>query len=65
MYAERNFAENPFAGKDGPSESSWARDANDLGFKHVNFEVKKEEKDEIKEFKDLFSMGKKEFQTTT
>ena len=33
--------------------------------KHVNFDVKKEEKPDIAEFKDLFNMGKKEFTTTT
>ena len=47
MYAERNFAENPFGDKGGPSEAGWAKDANDLGFKHVNFDVKKEEKNDI------------------
>ena len=64
-YANQGISD-PFAnpGK-GPSEAGWERDANDLGFKHVNFDVKKEEKPDIAEFKDLFNMGKKEFKTTT
>lgn len=65
-YANHGIAD-PFSNPSGkgPSEAGWERDANDLGFKHVNFNVQKEEKPEIAEFKDLFSMGKKEFKTTT
>jgi len=56
--------QDPFGGK-GPGEESWQRDAHDLGFNHVNFNVKKEEKPEIKEFADLFKTGKDTFKTTT
>ena len=62
---QSNQRNDPFAGAEGkgPSEAGWQRDAHDLGFNHVSFNVKKEEKDDIKEFKDLFSLGSKTFTT--
>jgi len=56
--------QDPFAAGTGPGEASWQRDANDLGFKHVNFNVKKEEKPEIAAFSDLFKTGANKFKTT-
>ena len=49
---------NPFIGGKGPSQESWAKDVNELGF-NVHLDVKKDVKknDDIKEFQDLFSLG--------
>jgi len=57
-YTQSAFAhnDNPFTGN-GPSMESWQKDYHELG-KDVNLNVpKKNDNDNIDEFKDLFSTG--------
>lgn len=59
LYENIGTGKDPFSDARGPSNESWAKDVNDLGFS-VNIEVKKQEKDtdNVAEFKDLFTLGK-------
>jgi hypothetical protein len=55
-----NVPSNPFG--PGPSAESWMKDVNDLGF-NVKLATKKPDNDNIAEFKGLFDIGKKKFDT--
>ena len=55
-----NASSNPFG--PGPSAESWQKDVNELGF-NVKLSTKKPETDNVPEFKDLFAVGLKKFET--
>lgn len=55
-----NAAANPFG--PGPTPESWQKDVNELGF-NVKLATTKPQNDNVPEFKDLFSVGLKKFET--
>ena len=55
-YSTSSVASNPFSGP-GPSAESWQRDVNELGFDVQMGVKKKQQNDNIQEFKDLFATG--------